>query len=131
MRCALGVFSYSFKEFKMAEIKLNIYNKNKVVKTYKTSDLFVEVGLVEDIFKLVDIDKLLDKSTSEEDLGKMVLKLVIKGWGSFKAVILELFEGLTEEEFKHTRLNEVASVILAIVMGALTSLNNIETGKKN
>lgn len=115
----------------MAELKLKIYEKNKVVKTYKTSDVFVETGVVEEIFKLVDIDKLLNKSTSQEDLGKMVLKVVVKGWDSFKWVILQIFDGLTEEEFKHTRLNDVVKVIMAVLLSSLSSLNEIGTDEKN
>lgn len=115
----------------MAELKLKIYEKNKVVKTYKTSDVFVETGVVEEIFKLVDIDKLLNKSTSQEDLGKMVLKVVVKGWDSFKAVILQIFDGITEEEFKHTRLNDVVKVIMAVLLSSLSSLNEIGTDEKN
>ena len=115
----------------MAEIKLNVYNKNKVVKTYKTSDLYVEVGVVEEIFKLVDIDKLLDSKATQEELGTMILKVLVKGWDCFKDVILEVFEGMTEEEFKHTHLNEVASVIMTILFSALNDLNKINTNSKN
>lgn len=117
----------------MQELKINIYNKKKIVKTYKTNDIFITTGTVENIFKLVDIDKLLDKATSQEELGKMVLKIVIKGWAKFKDVILEIFEedGMTEEEFENTRLNEIVKFIMYILTNALNSLNDIETNEKN
>lgn len=111
---------------------LNIYDKKgKVVKTYSTNEIFVTTGIVEDIFKYVDIDTLLNKSTSQEDLGKLILKIVVKGWSNFKEIILNLFDNLTEEEFRETRINEVASVILNVLTYALSSLNSIGTSEKN
>lgn len=115
----------------MQELKLNIYNKKKIVKTYTTNDVNITTGIVEKIFKLVDIDKLLNTSTSQEDLGKMILKVVIKGFSDFKIVIIESFEGMTEEEFWNTHFDEVAKVIMYILTNAISSLNGIGTNEKN
>ena len=111
--------------------ELHIYdNKNNIVKTYKTDYIYITTGIVEDIFKLVDIDKLMNKSTSQEDLGRELLKVVVKGWDSFKNIIISLFDGLTEEEFKQTHLNEIVNIIFYILNNALSSLNNIGTNEK-
>lgn len=114
----------------MQELKLNIYNKKKIVKTYTTNDVNITTGIVEKIFKLVDIDKLLNISTSQDDLGKMILKVVIKGFSDFKVVILDSFEGMTEEEFWNTHFDEVAKVIMYILTNAISSLNGIGTNEK-
>ena len=111
--------------------ELNIYdNKGNIVKTYKTEYIYISTGIVEDIFKLVDIDKLLSKGTTQEELGAEMLKIVVKGWGNFKQIIMQIFDGLTEEEFKNTRLNEIVSIIFYILNNALSSLNNIGTNEK-
>ena len=109
----------------MSELKLNIYNKNKIEKTYIVEDAYINTGIVETIFDLVDIDKLMNESTTQEELGRELLKIIVKGWGSFKQVIMELCDGLTEEEWKKTKLNEVAQIIIAILQNALSSLNDI------
>lgn len=119
-------------EKKMKELKLNVYDiKGKVVKTYKTECLLITTGVVERIFELVDIDKLVNKTTSQEELGKELLKVIVKGWKNFKDVILSMFDGITEEEWKRTRINEVASIIIYILQEALSSLNDIGGNEKN
>lgn len=121
--------SFTCKGAKMKE--LNIYdNKGNIVKTYKTEYIYISTGIVEDIFKLVDIDKLLSKGTTQEELGAEMLKIVVKGWSNFKQIIMQIFDGLTEEEFKNTRLNEIVSIIFYILNNALSSLNNIGTNEK-
>lgn len=112
--------------------ELHIYdNKNNIVKTYKTDYSFITTGIVEDIFKLVDIDKLMNKNTTQDELGRELLKIVVKGWDSFKSIIISLFDGLTEEEFKQTHLNEIVNIIFYILNNALSSLNSIGTNEKN
>lgn len=116
----------------MKELKINIYdNKNNVVKTYTTKDIYVSTGIVEDIFKLVDIDVFLSKTNDADLMGRELIKIVVKGWSSFKEVILQVFEGMTEEEFRHSHLNEINTVILYILQNALVSLNGIGTNEKN
>ena len=115
----------------MQEVVLNIYNKDKIEKTFKTKDIYINTGIVETIFDLVDIDKLMNKSTSQEDLGRELLKVIVKGWGSFKEVIKQIFPDLTEEDWKKTRLNEVTSIIITILQNALSSLNDIGGNEKN
>ena len=116
----------------MKEIKLNIYdNKHKVVKTYRTTDVFVTTGIVEGLFKLIDIDVFLAKNTDPDTMGRELIKILVKGWDDFKSIILQLFDGMTEDEFKNTALSEVNSVILYILQSALVSLNGIGTTEKN
>ena len=116
----------------MKELKLNIYNrKGKVEKTYKNEDVFISTGVVEEIFELVDIDKLVSKTTTKEELGKELLKVIVKGWKNFKEIILSFFDGMTEEEWKRTKINEIASIIIYILQEALSSLNDIGGNEKN
>lgn len=116
---------------KEQELKLNIYNKAKIIKTYTTKNIYINTSVVETIFELVDIDKLMNKTTSQEELGKELLKIIVKGWANFKNVIFELFEGITEEEWKKTRINEVARLIIFILQDALAALNDIGGSEKN
>ena len=115
----------------MSELKLNIYNKDKIEKSYIVNDAYINTGIVETIFDLVDIDKLMSKTTTQEELGKELLKIIVKGWSSFKQVIMELCEGLTEEEWKKTKIGDVAKIIIAILQNALSSLNEVGGSEKN
>lgn len=115
----------------MNELKLNIYNKKEIIKTYTIEYEYINTGIAEAIFELIDIDKFLSKTTTKEELGKELFRIVVKGWPLFKQVIIELCDGkLTEEEWKKTRSDEVVEIIIVILQNALSSLNSLGGNKK-
>lgn len=116
----------------MRELKLNIFDsKHKVIKTYTSTDIFISTGIVEDLFKVIDIDKFLSKTNDADTMGRELIKIIIKGWDNFKEIILQVFDGITEDEFKHTDLAEINVVIMYVLQNALSSLNGIGTNEKN
>ena len=116
----------------MRELKLNIYdNKHQVIKTYTSTDVFISTGIVEDLFKVIDIDKFLSKNNDADTMGRELIKIIFKGWDNFKEIILQVFDGITEDEFKHTDLAEINVAIMYILQNALSSLNGIGTNEKN
>lgn len=113
------------------DIKLNIYKRDKIVKTYSTKSLYITTGTVEKIFKETDVDKLLAENTTQEKVGREILKICVKGFPNFKDTILDIFEGMTEEEWGNTHIDEIARVIFLILQNALASLNGINVNEKN
>ncbi|MCC0638384.1 hypothetical protein [Clostridioides sp. ES-S-0001-02] len=91
------------------ELKLNIYskdNKNKIEKTYTTDTVNIMFGTIEDIFEIVDIEKI---NNNEE-----IVKMVIKGLKLLKPFLKNVFDDLTDDELRQTNIKELVVVFVEI-----------------
>ena len=94
----------------MSTIKLNVYkkeNKKEVEKTYSVEGYDLMMGTVEDFIQYVDVDKL--------DNDVEILKMVMGCLGQIKPLLLDVFDELTEDELKRTKIKEVLACIVDIV----------------
>jgi len=106
------------------ELKLNIYNGKEIEKTYVSQDFMLMMGTCEDILKLVDVDKLTGDLNDETAMME-VLKIVIKAFGEFKPMMMQIFDGLTEDEYRRTSVAEVAKVVISVVKYTFSELFNV------
>lgn len=102
-------------------MKLNIYEKKEIVKTYEAETYDLMFGTVEDILKLVKIDDL--KTGSDVEIIKMVGTMLINGFDDIKSLLLDIFDGLTVEELRNTKTSEIAKVIVEVVKFAIVDMN--------
>lgn len=102
-------------------MKLNIYNKKQIVKTYETNTYDLMFGTIEDVANAVDLDSL--KTGDDVELIKMVGKLVLTSMDTVKYLLLDIFDGLTEEELKNTKVSEIAIVLIEVVKFTIKQLN--------
>lgn len=109
------------------ELKLNIYNKKQVVKTYTAETYDLMFGTVEDLINLIDLDKL--KTGSDVELLKLAGDVVMNGLGIIKPLLKDIFDGLTDEELRSTKTSEIASVLVEIVKFTITEISKGENGK--
>ena len=110
------------------ELKLNIYEKREVVKTYTSSTYDLELGTVEDFINIIDTEKLLSGDSDAEFVGA-IASLVTKGFPQLKPLLLDVFDGLTESELRHTRVSEVVRVLIDIVKYSVDEIKLMATGK--
>lgn len=110
------------------EFILNIYEKKQVVKTYKTEAYDLMYGTLEDFLEIIDVDVLTEKM-NDVDLIKMVTKIVAASVGKLKPLLMDVFDGITEDELRKTKVKEVIAVILQIAMYSFTEINGIGTEK--
>ena len=108
-------------------MKLNIYNKKQIVKTYETNTYDLMFGTVEDIANAIDIDSL--KTGSDVEIIKMVGKLVMTSMDTVKNLLKDIFDGLTDEELKGTKVSEIATVLVDVVKFTIAQLNLGDNGK--
>lgn len=108
-------------------MKLNIYDKKKIVKTYEVDAYDLMFGTVEDVANAIDIDSL--KSGSDVEIIKMVGKLVMSSMDTVKNLLKDIFDGLTDEELKNTKVSEIATVLVDVVKFTIAQLNLGENGK--
>ena len=114
------------------QLKLNIYENGKVVNSYWANDFTLQTGLCEDILNIVDIDKLTSGKLDDQVLGMEIIKIVAKSFSKFKPFLQDIFEGLTDEEYRKTSIKEVAVVIITVIKYTVSELYSIKgTNQKN
>ena len=113
------------------ELKLNIYENGKIIKTYKANDFTLMTGICEDIINVVDVDKLTSGNLNDQTLGVEIIKIVAKSFSKFKPFLQDVFDGLTEEEYRKTSIKEVANVVINIVKYTISELYSVGNNSKN
>ena len=107
-------------------MKLNIYDKKEVVKTYEAQTYDLMFGTVEDVAQAINIDAL--KTGSQAEIIKMAGNLVLNSMEMVKGLLMDIFDGITEDEIKKTKVKEIALVLVEVVRFTIAQLN-LGTGK--
>ena len=110
----------------MADLKLNIYNGKTIEKTYVSDEIDIMFGTVEDLLDVIDFDNLNDE--------KEVVKVVIKTLNNLKPFLKQIFDGLTDDEIKRTKVKELVPLFVDIVkytMDELKALTVSSTSLEN
>lgn len=102
-------------------MKLNIYEKKQVVKTYTADTYDLMFGTLEDVAKAVNLDSL--QSGSDVEIIKMIGNTVMRSMSTVRDLLKDIFEGLTDEEIKHTSVKEIALVLLDVVKYTIAQLS--------
>lgn len=102
-------------------MKLNIYNKREIIKTYEVDKYDLTFGIVEDVVNLIDIDKL--KTGSDEEIIQVVAGAVVNGLDIIKPFLKDIFDGLTDEEIRNTRISELVTVLFEVVKYSINELS--------
>lgn len=101
-------------------MKLNVYEKRSIVKTYTTDTYDLLFGTVEDVLTIFDVDGL--KTGSDVEILQMVGKALPKCIDTVKPLMKDIFEGLTDAELKNVRLKDIAVVMVEVVKYAFTQI---------
>ena len=109
-------------------MKLNIYENKQVVKTYTADTYDLMFGTIEDVAKAIDLDSL--KTGTDVEIIKMIGKMLLSSMDTVKNLLKDIFEGLTDEEIKKTKVNEIAVVLLDVVKFTIQQLS-IGNSSKN
>lgn len=94
----------------MSEIRLNIYkadNKNEIEKTHKVEGYDLMYGTVEDFIGVIDLEKM----TNDVE----IIKAVVSCLGQLKPLLLDVFDELTEDELKRTKVKELVPCLVLII----------------
>ena len=110
------------------ELKLNIYNGRKVEKTYIAETYDLMFGTVEDLLAASDLDT--QKSGSDTEIIKLVGNVVTKSMDVIKPLLKDIFEGLTDNELRKTKVKEIAEVLIEVVKFSIAQIGK-GTNAKN
>ena len=87
-------------------MKLNIYKDQKTIeKTYQVDEYDIMYGTVQDILEV--LDGIEDMTTNSE-----ILKLIQKNRKKLNGLLLDIFDGLTEEELRRIKIKELVSLFM-------------------
>lgn len=102
---------------------LNIYNKEtkEIEKTYTAETVDIMFGTVEDIIDVIDMDKLNDNMAWAKVIGVAIKQL--------RPLLKEVFDGLTDEELKRTKLKELIPLFKEIFKFMMNEINGLSGGK--
>ena len=93
-------------------MRLKIYKKGEVIKTYEADTYDLMFSVAEDISNLIDLD-IIQKGDNAE-LVKLVGKVVINSMDKVKDLLKDIFAGITDEELKNTKLKEIVAVFIEV-----------------
>ena len=109
------------------ELKIDIIDsRGNVEKTYSTQSFRLTMGVCEDILAIVDVDKMarLDK-LSDEEAEATFLPMVVKLYGEFRPIMMQVFPELTEDEYRRADTSDVAGSVWKVVQYTMTQLFNV------
>jgi hypothetical protein len=109
-------------------MKLNIYKKKTIVKTYEVDTYDLMFGVLEDVADAIKLDEL--KTGNDVEIIKMAGNLVLKSMDTVKDLLKDIFDGITDEELKNTKVSEIALVLVDVVKFTMAQLNK-GFGSKN
>lgn len=112
------------------ELKLNIYEGRKVVKTYTADTYDIMFGTLEDIIGAVDVEKL-QGSAGDTEFIAAVAKIITKGFSVFKPLLKDIFNGLTDAELRNTRVKDVVPVVIGVLQYAFSEMMDMGGNSKN
>lgn len=101
-------------------MKLDIYENKNVVKTYETDKYSLMFGTIQEFIKIINLDEL--KSTSEEEIGNLVLKAIPNSIDLISHLMKDIFSELTDDELKNVRLKDIATVIIEVIKYAINEM---------
>ncbi|MED4061706.1 hypothetical protein [Priestia megaterium] len=102
------------------DLKLNIYNKKEITKTYVADTYDLMFGTVEDLLDLIDADNL--DFNDNNALVAAGTKFVMGGLDVVKPLLKDIFEGLTDEELKNTKVKEITKVLIEVVTFSIAEM---------
>lgn len=109
------------------DLKLNIYEKKKVIKTYTAETYDLMFGTVEDLLDVIDIDNI--QAGDRTELLKAIAKVLAHSMDIVKPLLKDIFEGLTDEELRNTTLKNIIDVLAEVIAYSINQLTKGNNGK--
>ena len=109
------------------ELKLNIYEKKNIVKTYTAETYDLMFGTVEDLLNVIDIDNI--QAGDKTELVKAIAKILAHSLDIVKPFLKDVFDGLTDDELRNTKLKEIVDVLATVITYSINQITKGNNGK--
>lgn len=107
----------------MMKFVLPIYKGREPVKVYKADSFTVSFGTVEDIIDALKLDEI----ETEKQMGVAILKAIKQ----LRPFLKDIFDGITDEEIRHTHLDDLVKLFTDIFKYAADTINGVTGDVKN
>lgn len=101
-------------------MKLNIYEKRQIVKTYEADTYDLMFGTLEDVAQALKLDSM--QTGADKEIMQLGMNLLMQGTDAVKDLLKDIFDGITDDEIKHTKLKDVAKVLVEVVKYTIKQL---------
>lgn len=105
------------------ELKLNIYDGKRVIKTYTAETIDFSFGVIEDILDALDFEHV----SGNADIAKMIVKCSKQ----LKPFLMDIFEGVTADEIRNARAQNLIDVFKGLYQYATGELGAAAGSAKN
>lgn len=109
------------------ELKLNIYEKKSIIKTYTAETYDLLFGTVEDLLNVIDIDNI--QAGDKTELIKAIAKILAHSLDIVKPLLKDVFDGLTDDELRNTKLKEIIDVLANVITYSISEITKGNNGK--
>ena len=107
------------------EIVLKIYEGKEVIKTYTAETIDFSFGVVEDILDALDLENM--KTGSKTELAGVIIKCSKQ----LKPFLKDIFPGVTDDEIRNTRIQNLIEVFRGLYVYATEELGKAAGTEKN
>lgn len=108
----------------MGNLMLEVKDKSgNVIKTVEAQTFDIYFGTINSLMELLDID---EDTTSFE-----LLKKISTAWGEVTSLLGEIFPGMTKEDWKFVRINDLVPIVLQVVKYTFLEIMTIPSDSKN
>lgn len=101
------------------ELVLKIYKGNIIEKTYTAETIDFSFGVIEDILEALDLENIKTGSNAE------LAKIIIKCTKQLKPFLKDLFAGVTDEEIRRTRVQNLIEIFRGLYQYATIELAGV------
>ena len=105
------------------ELKLPIYDGKQVSKVYTADTITVTFGTVEDLIDALHLDNI----RTEKEIGFAVIGAIRQ----LKPFLRDIFDGITDDEIRHTQLRDLVTLFSDIMAFAVETLDGVTGTVKN
>lgn len=106
-------------------IVLKIYEGKEVIKTYSAETIDFSFGVVEDVLDALDFENM--KSGNKTELAGIIIKCSKQ----LKPFLRDIFPGVTDEELRNTRIQNLIEVFRGLYQYATEELGKAAGPEKN
>lgn len=106
-------------------LTLNIYEGNKIVKTYNAETIDFSFGVVEDVLDALNFENMKTGSNAE------IAAMVVKCSKQLKPFLMDIFSGLTAEEVRHTHIQDIIKVFKELYRYFTSEISQVTGDEKN
>lgn len=102
---------------------LKIYEGKTVVKEYHAETIDLSFGIVEDVLDALDFEHMTDKTE--------IATMIIKAMKQLRPLLKDIFDGVTDDEIRHTRIQNLVDIFKDFYKYAMQELGAAAGNEKN